>query len=141
MKNNIKELREQHKMTQQECANIFGVKLRAWQTYEQGVSEPKFEMLLKIADYFNVSLDYLLGREPVENPFENLIKPVSDDKFIELYSGLPEYAKSIFLETMAKLSKAVTENEPMNNDISITTTLGTIEDERQADEAARQDAG
>ncbi len=42
---------------------------------------------------------------------------------------------------MAKLSKAVTENERMNNDISITTTLGAIEDERQADEAARQDAG
>lgn len=141
MKNNIKTLREQRKMTQQECANIFGVKLRTWQTYEQGVSEPKFNILLKIADYFNVSLDYLLGREPVENPFEHLIKPVSDDKFIELYSELPEYAKSIFLETMAKLSKAVTENELMNNDISITTTLGAIEDERQADEAARQDAG
>ena len=141
MKNNIKTLREQRKITQQECADIFGVKLRAWQTYEQGVSEPKFNMLLKIADYFNVSLDYLLGREPVENPFENLIKPVSDDKFIELYSGLPEYAKSIFLETMAKLSKAITENELTNNDISITTTLGAIEDERQEDEIARQDAG
>lgn len=141
MKNNIKTLREQRKMTQQECADIFGVKLRAWQTYEQGVSEPKFNILLKIADYFNVSLDYLLGREPVENSFENLIKPVSDDKFIELYSGLPEYAKSIFLETMAKLSKAINENELTNNDISITTTLGAIEDERQTDEIARQDAG
>lgn len=141
MKNNIKTLREQRKMTQQECADIFGVKLRTWQTYEQGVSEPKFDILFKIADYFDVSLDYLLGREPVENSFEHLIKPVSDDKFIELYSGLPEYAKSIFLDTMAKLSKAVTENEVMNNDISITTTLGAIEDERQEDKVARQDAG
>lgn len=128
-------------MTQQECANIFSVKLRAWQTYEQGVSEPKFDMLVKIADYFNVSLDYLLGREPVENPFEHLIKPVSDNKFIELYSGLPEYAKSIFLETMARLSKAITENETTNKCINVTTTLGANEDDRQANEIARQDAG
>ncbi len=54
MKNNIKVLREQKNLTQQECADVFNVKLRAWQTYEQGISEPKFEVLCKIADYFNV---------------------------------------------------------------------------------------
>lgn len=66
MKNNIKQLREEMTLTQKECADKFGVTLRAWQTYEQGVSEPKYELLCKIADMFNVSLDYLLGRTPVK---------------------------------------------------------------------------
>lgn len=59
-------------MTQQECANVFGVKLRAWQTYKQGISEPKYEMLCKIADYFNVTLDYLLGRELPASPTDTI---------------------------------------------------------------------
>ena len=63
MKNNIKAAREKQGLTQQECAELFNVKLRAWQTYEQGVSEPKFEVLCKIADKFGVTTDYLLGRD------------------------------------------------------------------------------
>lgn len=62
MKNNIKTMRERRKLTQQDCAELFGVTLRAWQTYEQGVSEPKYELLCRIADKFDTSLDYLLGR-------------------------------------------------------------------------------
>lgn len=63
MKNNIKRIREEKNMTQQDCADNLGITLRAWQTYEQGVSEPKQKLLFKIADMFEVSIDYLLGRE------------------------------------------------------------------------------
>lgn len=63
MKNNIKSARESKGYTQQECADIFGVKIRSWQTYEQGVSEPKYDLLCRIADTFGVTTDYLLGRE------------------------------------------------------------------------------
>lgn len=72
MKNNIKAAREKQGLTQQECAELFNVKLRAWQTYEQGVSEPKFEVLCKIADKFGVTTDYLLGRE--KSDYLNYIK-------------------------------------------------------------------
>ena len=127
--NNIKILREQHKMTQQECANIFGVKLRAWQTYEQGVSEPKFDTLFKIADYFNVSLDYLLGREQQADIFAqlNLNTKVNDEKFIELYSALPDEVKKIFVDTMSKLSNAAID---CKNSIrkSKTYTCGELKD-------------
>lgn len=137
----LKELRKKKNLSQKEMSEFLNVSSQAYQKYEYGTAEPTFDNISKLADFYGVTVDYLFGREKQASPFENLIKPVSDDKFIELYSGLPEYAKSIFLETMAKLSKAVTENEPMNNDISFTTTLGTIEDDRQADEIARQDAG
>lgn len=72
MKNNIKAARESQGLTQQECAELFNVKLRAWQTYEQGVSEPKFEVLRKIADKFGVTTDYLLGRPDAKPPEEPL---------------------------------------------------------------------
>ncbi len=77
MKNNIKVAREKQGLTQQECAELFDVKLRAWQTYEQGVSEPRFETLCKIADKFNVTTDYLLGRptaEPPEAPIDEFAR-------------------------------------------------------------------
>lgn len=109
MKNNIKNVREQKNMTQKECADVFGVTLRAWQTYEQGVSEPKYEMLCRIADYYGVTTDYLLGREPAINPLAMLnisVKEISSDKFIETYEKLPETAKQIFIDTMLKLSEA-----------------------------------
>ena len=89
MKNNIKNVRENNNLTQKECAEYFGVTLRAWQTYEQGVSEPKYEMLCKIADRFKVTTDYLLGRTPQTNPLAEISVNVDDDKFIEIYSQLP----------------------------------------------------
>lgn len=109
MKNNIKNVREQKNMTQKECADVFGVTLRAWQTYEQGVSEPKYEMLCRIADYYGVTTDYLLGREPAVNPLAMLnisVKEINSDKFIETYEKLPEAAKQVFIDTMLKLSEA-----------------------------------
>ena len=107
MKNNIKTAREEKGLTQQECVDIFGVKLRAWQTYEQGVSEPKYELLCRIADTFGVTTDYLLGREPQPDPLANLnFKPVDNDEFVRLYSSLPEQVKETFVDTMAKLAQA-----------------------------------
>ena len=122
MKNNIKNVREQKNMTQKECADAFGVTLRAWQTYEQGVSEPKYEMLCKIADYFCVSVDYLLNREPETDPlkmFNISAQAVDSDKFIETYEKLPELAKQIFIDTMLKLSEAAAKREKEDRLISI----------------------
>ena len=111
MKNNIKNVRENNNLTQKECAEYFGVTLRAWQTYEQGVSEPKYEMLCKIADRFKVTTDYLLGRTPQTNPLAEISVNVDDDKFIEIYSQLPEYAKQVFIDTMIKLSEAAAQKK------------------------------
>lgn len=137
MKNNIKVLREQKKMTQQECATVFGVKLRAWQTYEQGISEPKYEMLCKIADYFNVTLDYLLGRELPPPPTDKLEvlgieKNVDDDEFMRLYSQLPYEVKQIFVDTMAKLSRAANIERPKRLTEASTLQKPNIQESRKA---------
>lgn len=50
-------------MTQTEFAELFDLKRTAVGSYEEGRAEPKIETLIKIADYFNLSLDSLLRQE------------------------------------------------------------------------------
>lgn len=98
MKNNIKIVREQKNLTQKDCADIFGVTLRAWQTYEQGVSEPKYEVLCKIADFFNVTLDYLLGREKPKPKKMTLSDAELEAALLEAYRTFPEDVRRDFLD-------------------------------------------
>lgn len=58
----LKELRQERGLKQREMAEICGLKLRGYQCYEYATSCPDFEGLIFLADYFNVSTDYLLGR-------------------------------------------------------------------------------
>lgn len=136
MKNNIKAAREKQGLTQQECADLFDVKLRAWQTYEQGVSEPKFEVLCKIADVFGVTTDYLLGREPAPDPFadRNLNKE-SEADVIDKYMSLPPNIRACLMDVLLQLADAARQRQNEQPDgtqgskLSISTTLGAIEDE------------
>ena len=86
--------------------DIADISYNTYQNYEAGKRLPTAEMLMKISDFYGVTTDYLLGREPQPNPLATLNVNVNDDKFIEIYSQLPEYAKQIFVDTMIKLSEA-----------------------------------
>ena len=59
----IIELRNAMNKSQQAVANGCGFTLRLYQYYEAGTREPKISSAIKLADYFNVTLDYLVGRE------------------------------------------------------------------------------
>lgn len=61
----LKELRTLNKLKQREMAEICGVKIRTYQDYEYGKCYPTVLGLVFLADYFNVSLDYLMGRSDV----------------------------------------------------------------------------
>ena len=61
----IKQLRKEKNLKQQQLADQFSVKLRTYQGYEYGESYPEVAKLVAIADFFDVSLDYLVGRSEV----------------------------------------------------------------------------
>ena len=61
----IKQLRKEKNFKQQQLADQFSVKLRTYQGYEYGESYPDVAKLVAIADFFDVSLDYLMGRSEV----------------------------------------------------------------------------
>ncbi|MDE7181850.1 MAG: helix-turn-helix domain-containing protein [Clostridia bacterium] len=58
----LKQLRESNKITQLKLALDLGTNQNTISRYETGEREADYAMLIKIADYFNVSLDYLLYR-------------------------------------------------------------------------------
>ena len=59
----IRDLREDSDLTQEQVAEMLGVKQTTYSKYELGRIEVPAEVLIKLADYYQVSLDYLVGRE------------------------------------------------------------------------------
>ena len=60
--NRISELREQKGWTQEELATMIGISRAALSHYEKNRRKPDFETLTQLADLFQVSIDYLIGR-------------------------------------------------------------------------------
>ncbi len=58
----LKELRKEKHLKQDEMADIMKVSLRQYRRYETGEFEPNLAGWLFLADFYNVSLDYLVGR-------------------------------------------------------------------------------
>ena len=59
------QLRNQKNLPQDAVAKSLGIGMRAYQYYEYGEREPKLSTLVKLADFYGVSLDYLAGRSDV----------------------------------------------------------------------------
>lgn len=78
----LKELRKENKKTQQDVADKLNIAQQTYARYELETSEPTIDTLCKLADYYGVSLDYLIGRDFANefvylNDFEkNLIKQI-----------------------------------------------------------------
>lgn len=58
----IRELREDADLTQSQVAEILGIRYNVYQRYELGTSKLPIHHLIALADYYNVSTDYILGR-------------------------------------------------------------------------------
>lgn len=65
----LRQLRENQKLSQAELGEALGMNQNTISRYETGMREPSNRDLILIADYFGVSVDYLLGR--TENPVMN----------------------------------------------------------------------
>lgn len=64
----IKLLREELGLKQEDLAKKLSVSPSAIGMYERNLREPNNELILKIANFFNVSVDYLLGKSDIRNP-------------------------------------------------------------------------
>ena len=62
----LAQLRKERGVTQKQIAELLGVAHRTAQHYEYMEREPSIEQLTKLADFFNVSVDFLIGR--TDNP-------------------------------------------------------------------------
>ena len=58
----LRDLREDHDKTQQDIADVLGTSQTMYARYERGANELPVRHLVKLAEYYQVSADYLLGR-------------------------------------------------------------------------------
>jgi transcriptional regulator with XRE-family HTH domain len=96
----IKELREKTGMTQTETAKALSVPKSVYNYWENGKTEAGFENLIKLADYFNVSIDYLLGRT-----FSSKVAllPADENQLLINYRSCSDQIKSIIFSLVRGL--------------------------------------
>lgn len=58
----VRDLREDHDKTQKEIASVLNMQLTVYQRYERGERDLPLWAAIKLADYYEVTLDYLVGR-------------------------------------------------------------------------------
>lgn len=73
--NRIKQLRNEKHITQTELGKIVGVVKSTMSMYESGKSTPNDDIKKNLADYFDVSIDYLLGMTDIRKQYNNSLKP------------------------------------------------------------------
>lgn len=87
----LKELRKENKKSQEEIAKFLNLNQTSYGRYELETSEPTIETLCKLADYYGVSLDYLVGRD-FANEFGYLNQ--EEKAIISSYRKLNSYNKA-----------------------------------------------
>ena len=65
--NRLIKLREEMKKTKKEVADALGMPYNTYSNYESNLREPNSAVLIKIADFYNVSIDYLLGLSNIKS--------------------------------------------------------------------------
>lgn len=119
IKDRIVSLRNEKNITQSQLAEELNISPSAIGMYEQGRRKPSYELLEEICDYFNVDMDYLMGRSDIKNRYQAGLKYDWEDKNEEkennIFSQLTdeELAK---LEKFKNMSTVMFMNE--GNDIS-----------------------
>lgn len=90
--NNLRTLIEECGMTQKEFANILNIAASTISSYVQNTREPDFETLKAVAEYFDVSIDYLLDYSPKKT----FVK--SENELLRIFRSLTPEQQSICIE-------------------------------------------
>ena len=92
----FKELRKSKKLKQWEMAAILNTDRSTITKWETGKSKPAYDMMVTIADYFNVSTDYLLGiSDEREDLPTNKKEPINDDGLSDNKKALIAFAETV----------------------------------------------
>ena len=99
MKNRIKDLREKRGIIQEILAAELGITQQMLSRYERDVTVIKVDILKRLAEYFNVTTDYLLGMSDVKRDLtgQNRLNETLDEYYdmIEVYKKLDQYDQEL----------------------------------------------
>lgn len=108
--NNLKKIRQEHDMTQEELAKKINTSRSNIANYENDKNMPSIEVLNKISEILNCSTDYLLGKTDKRNP-EKIDENKLNIAFSSGFDGLNDTNKSIISATIAGLLAKQKEEE------------------------------
>lgn len=83
--NRIKKLRKEKGVYQADLAKYLGLKQRTISAYENGTNEPDLKTLSKMSKYFDVSIDYLIGRSNVRDPADKIAQAIGDEQDLKRF--------------------------------------------------------
>lgn len=95
----LKSIRKASNATQKQVAIAINTSEQNYQRYERGTQQPTLPTLVALADYFNVSIDYLAGRSDVPNADESIkkqprtIEDAGLEKVVDDYNKCDEHGK------------------------------------------------
>lgn len=105
----LKKLRNSKKLSQSDMADILEVSLSSYQKYERDKNciTPSLDVLMRIADFYNVSIDYLLGRETGEpETIDKLAGEFNmsalEKEILDNYLSLPKDMRGDLMEFLQK---------------------------------------
>jgi transcriptional regulator with XRE-family HTH domain len=126
----LKELRQLKNLTTDEVAQNIGVSGSAYRNYERGERSPSFELLVKLADFYGVTTDYLLGRAPAPDPFADLgLDAASEQDMLAQYMSFKPEIRAMIMDVLIKLADSA-KPEESTPEIVETTTIGAEHDRR-----------
>lgn len=97
---NLKKLRNEYNVSQQQLADVIGVSQQSINKYENHNIEPDIDTLKKMADFFNTSIDYLVGYETNKTEFNHT------QELLRLFHLMTVEQQSIFIEQGKAFIKA-----------------------------------
>ena len=109
MKNVLKTLRKTRGYTSaKDFCKAIGISFSTYQNYESGSRVPTVEMLVKIADFYGVTTDFLLGREPIPKPIANLnLSEENEIEVIDKYMSLPPEIRVDLMNALAAVRRTI----------------------------------
>lgn len=110
MESRIKQLREKRGLIQEMLAAELGITQQMLSKYERDTGLIKVDILKKIAEYFNVTTDYLLGVSDVKRNLQGQLKMAEtvDEYYdlVEVYKDLDQYDQELIWSIMQTVKKA-----------------------------------
>lgn len=116
---NLKKSRESKGFTQNQVAEILGISDGTYKNYEQGKREPNGDMIVKLANLYNVTTDYLLGRDDTSpNPVEMLSNDKLEQSLIDGYFKLPKEVRIKILEMIVEAVERMQQEKAPKIDVT-----------------------
>ena len=100
----LRELRIARKMTQREVANALCIPVRTYQNYERGVNSPDVDLICEMADFFDVSVDSVVGHQKPGRPMRCDVCAQNEDesRLLESFRVLSSEGRTM-VEEFARL--------------------------------------